>query len=159
MAKKLKVGDVIRGYRITKVFGPGMMAISYGAEAPAGAEGLLQAVQVAGPDGRLVPGLRRLPEGAVRPAWRGGKADNFAVRQLDAFEEIWGGRCYFSGYEFVENGADLQQCSTRSASSIAGPGRAPTRRSRGLGPARHLGARCSWPGSRRCTRRRSSMPT
>jgi hypothetical protein len=31
MAKKLKVGDAIHGYRITKVFGPGMMAISYGA--------------------------------------------------------------------------------------------------------------------------------
>jgi hypothetical protein len=36
MAKKLKVGDVIRGYRITKVFGPGMMAISYAAEGPDG---------------------------------------------------------------------------------------------------------------------------
>ena len=32
MAKKLKVGDVIRGYRVTKVFGPGAMAISYAAE-------------------------------------------------------------------------------------------------------------------------------
>ena len=36
MAKKLKVGDVIHGYRITKVFGPGMMAISYAALSPAG---------------------------------------------------------------------------------------------------------------------------
>ena len=36
MAKKLKVGDVIRGYRVTKVFGPGMMAISYSAQAPDG---------------------------------------------------------------------------------------------------------------------------
>ena len=36
MAKKLKVGDVIRGYRITKVFGPGMMAISYAARSPSG---------------------------------------------------------------------------------------------------------------------------
>ena len=31
MAKKLRVGDTIRGYRVTKVFGPGMMAISYAA--------------------------------------------------------------------------------------------------------------------------------
>ena len=31
MAKKLKVGDEINGYRITDVFGPGAMAISYGA--------------------------------------------------------------------------------------------------------------------------------
>ena len=36
MAKKLKVGDKIRGYRITKVFGPGMMAISYAAQASTG---------------------------------------------------------------------------------------------------------------------------
>jgi hypothetical protein len=36
MAKKLKVGDRIHGYRITKVFGPGMMAISYAAQAPSG---------------------------------------------------------------------------------------------------------------------------
>jgi len=32
MAKKLKAGDTVRGYRINKVFGPGMMAISYAAE-------------------------------------------------------------------------------------------------------------------------------
>ena len=32
MAKKLKVGDAIRGYRVTKVFGPGAMAISYAAQ-------------------------------------------------------------------------------------------------------------------------------
>ena len=36
MAKKLKVGDKIRQCRITKVLGPGMMAISYGAQAPTG---------------------------------------------------------------------------------------------------------------------------
>ena len=36
MAKKLRVGDSIRGYRVTKIFGPGMMAISYAAEGPGG---------------------------------------------------------------------------------------------------------------------------
>ena len=36
MAKKLKVGDTIRGYRVTKVFGPGAMAISYAAATPDG---------------------------------------------------------------------------------------------------------------------------
>jgi hypothetical protein len=40
MAKKLKVGDTIRGYRVTKVFGPGMMAKSYGAETASGGEDL-----------------------------------------------------------------------------------------------------------------------
>ena len=38
-----------------------------------------------------------------------GKADNFAVAHVDSFEEAWGGRCYFQAYQFVENGADLQQ--------------------------------------------------
>jgi hypothetical protein len=36
MAKKLKEGDVLNGYRITKVFGPGAMAISYAAQSPTG---------------------------------------------------------------------------------------------------------------------------
>ena len=36
MAKKLKVGDALRGYTVTKVFGPGAMAISYAAESPDG---------------------------------------------------------------------------------------------------------------------------
>ena len=40
MAKKLKIGDRLHGYRITKVFGPGMMAISYGAQDGHGAESI-----------------------------------------------------------------------------------------------------------------------
>ena len=42
MAKKLRVGDSIRGYRITKIFGPGMMAISYAAEGPGDAQVFLK---------------------------------------------------------------------------------------------------------------------
>ncbi len=40
---------------------------------------------------------------------RAGKAANLAVRQIDAFEEVWGGPCYFQVFEFVHSGADLQQ--------------------------------------------------
>ena len=40
---------------------------------------------------------------------RNGKAVHFAVAQIDAFEERWGGPCYFQAYEFVENGDDLQK--------------------------------------------------
>jgi serine/threonine protein kinase len=40
---------------------------------------------------------------------RNGKAVHFAVAQVDAFEERWGGPCYFQAYEFVENGDDLQK--------------------------------------------------
>jgi eukaryotic-like serine/threonine-protein kinase len=40
---------------------------------------------------------------------RSGKAANYAVRLVDAFEQTWGGPTYFQAYEFVENGGDLQQ--------------------------------------------------
>lgn len=108
MAKKLKVGDSIRGYRITKVFGPGMMAISYAAQAPSGAKVFFKQYKSPAPTvvwyKDFVAYQKELSARIVR-----GKADNFAVAQLDAFEEKWGGTCYFSVYQFVENGADLQQ--------------------------------------------------
>ena len=66
MAKKLKVGDVIRGYHITKVFGPGMMAISYGAISPTGGASFLQTVQIAGADGSLVRFVCRISARACR---------------------------------------------------------------------------------------------
>ncbi|HXG72077.1 MAG TPA: protein kinase [Gemmatimonadaceae bacterium] len=108
MAKKLKVGDRIRGYRITKVFGPGAMAISYAAEAA---------------DGRKIF-FKQYKSPAVTVIWykafvdyqqelaarvRSGKAAHYAVQLVDAFEERWGGPTYFQAYEFVEHGGDLQQ--------------------------------------------------
>jgi serine/threonine protein kinase len=108
MAKKLKVGDVVRGYRITKVFGPGMMAISYAAQAPAGGKVFFK--QYKSPAPSVVwyqPFVAYQRELSARV--RSGRAAHFAVKQLDAFEEMWGGRCYFQVYEFVENGEDLQK--------------------------------------------------
>ncbi|HEX8413316.1 MAG TPA: protein kinase, partial [Sphingomicrobium sp.] len=108
MAKKLKVGDTIRGYRILKVFGPGMMAISYAAQAPSGKKVFFKQYKSPAPTVVWYPDFvayqKELSARVVK-----GKADNFAVAQVDAFEEIWGGRCYFQAYTFVENGADLQQ--------------------------------------------------
>jgi eukaryotic-like serine/threonine-protein kinase len=108
MAKKLKVGDTIRGYRITKVFGPGMMAISYGAQAPSGVKVFFKQYKSPAPTvvwyAAFVAYQKELSDRV-----RKGKAAHFAVRQMDAFEERWGGACYFQAYEFVENGADLQQ--------------------------------------------------
>ena len=108
MAKKLKVGDVIRGYRITKVIGPGMMAVAYAAQAPTGAKVFLKQYKSPAPTvvwyDAFVAYQREL-SGRVR----NGKAAHFAVHQVDAFEETWGGLCYFQAYEFVEAGADLQQ--------------------------------------------------
>jgi serine/threonine protein kinase len=107
MAKKLKAGDTIHGYRVTKVFGPGMMAISYGAQAPDSRKVFLK--QYKSPAPTVVwykPFVAYQKELSARV--RNGAASHFAVNQLDAFEEIWGGRCYFQAYEFVENGADLQ---------------------------------------------------
>jgi eukaryotic-like serine/threonine-protein kinase len=108
MAKKLKVGDVIRGYRITKVFGPGMMAISYGALSRTGDKVFFK--QYKSPAPTVVwydefVGYQKELSARVR----NGKAAHFAVQQLDAFEEVWGGACYFQAYEFVEKGGDLQQ--------------------------------------------------
>ena len=108
MAKKLKVGDILHGYRITKVFGPGMMAISYGAQTPTGQKIFFKQYKSPAPTvvwyDAFIAYQKEL-SGRVRD----GKAGHFAVRQLDAFEELWGGPCYFTAYEFVENGADLQQ--------------------------------------------------
>ena len=108
MAKKLKAGDTIRGYRITKVFGPGMMAISYAAQSRTGQKVFFKQYKSPAPTvvwyEAFVNYQKELSERV-----RSGKAGHFAVRQLDAFEERWGGPCYFQVYEFVENGADLQQ--------------------------------------------------
>jgi serine/threonine protein kinase len=107
MAKKLKVGDYIRGYRITKVFGPGMMAISYGAVAPDGRKVFFKQYKSPAP---TVVWYQAFVKYQKELSARVGdsNAAHFAVRQVDAFEEIWGGPCYFQAYEFVENGADLQ---------------------------------------------------
>jgi len=108
MAKKLKVGDVIRGYRITKVIGPGMMAVAYAAQSPTGAKVFLKQYKSPAPTvvwyDAFVAYQRELSKRV-----RDGKAAHFAVNQLDAFEETWGGLCYFQAYEFVDAGADLQQ--------------------------------------------------
>lgn len=108
MAKKLKVGDVIRGYRITKVFGPGMMAISYAAQTSTGAKVFFKQYKSPSPTVVWYDAFVAYQK-ELSARVRNGKAAHLAVRQLDAFEEVWGGPCYFQAYEFVENGADLQQ--------------------------------------------------
>ncbi|EIM26749.1 protein kinase domain-containing protein [Microvirga lotononidis] len=108
MAKKLKVGDRIRQYRVTKVFGPGMMAISYGAEAPTGVKIFLKQYKSPAPTVVWYKAFVAY-QNELGARVRNGRAAQFAVRQVDAFEEVWGGPCYFQAFEFVENGADLQQ--------------------------------------------------
>lgn len=108
MAKKLKVGDTIRGYRVTKSFGPGAMAISYAAQSADGRKIFLK--QYKSPAPTVVwygPFVDYQQEIASRV--RNGKAAHYAVRLVDAFEERWGGPCYFQAIEFVENGGDLGQ--------------------------------------------------
>lgn len=106
MAKKLKVGDTIRGYRITKVFGPGMMAISYGAETRAGAKVFLK--QYKSPSTQVVwyPEFVEYQKEVSRRIQKG-KAAHYAVGLIEAFEETWGGPTYFAVYEFVADGHDL----------------------------------------------------
>jgi serine/threonine protein kinase len=125
MAKKLKVGDTIRGYRILKVFGPGMMAISYAAQAPDGRKVFFKQYKSPAPTvvwyRDFVTYQKELAARVVR-----GKADNFAVGHVDSFEEVWGGRCYFQAFQFVENGADLQQVLDKERESHRANGKAPT---------------------------------
>ncbi|MBA2707300.1 MAG: protein kinase [Gemmatimonadaceae bacterium] len=108
MAKKLRVGDSIRGYRVTKVFGPGMMAISYGAQSAGGEKIFLKQYKSPAPTviwyNDYVEYQRELSRRV-----REGKGSHYAVRMVDAFEERWGGPCYFQAYEFIEHGGDLQQ--------------------------------------------------
>ncbi|HLL18295.1 MAG TPA: protein kinase, partial [Rubrivivax sp.] len=108
MAKKLKVGDVVGAYRITKVFGPGMMAISYGAQSASGEKVFFKQYKSPAPTVVWYPAFVAYQK-ELSARVRSGKAAHFAVRQLDAFQAQWGGPCYFQAYEFVENGADLQQ--------------------------------------------------
>ena len=125
MAKKLKVGDSIRGYRILKVFGPGMMAISYAAQAPSGRKVFLKQYKSPAPTvvwyKDFVDYQKELAARVMR-----GKADNFAVGHVDSFEEVWGGRCYFQAFQFVENGADLQQVLDKEREAHRATRKAPT---------------------------------
>jgi serine/threonine protein kinase len=108
MAKKLKAGDVIHGYEVTKVFGPGMMAISYGALAPDGRKVFLKQYKSPAPSVVWYPAFVAYQR-ELGARVQGGAAARFAVAQIDAFEEQWGGRCYFQAFEFVDNGDDLQK--------------------------------------------------
>src|SRR5688500_7916514 len=107
MAKKLKVGDTIRGYRVTKIFGPGMMAISYGALSPAGERVFLKQYKSPTP---AVVWYRQFVayQHELSGRIRNGKAAHHAVRLLETFEERWGGPTYFAAYELVDNGRDLE---------------------------------------------------
>ena len=107
MAKKLKVGDTMRGYRVTKVFGPGAMAISYAAQSRDGTKIFLKQYKSPAPTVIWYPAFVDYQQ-ELAARVRGGKAAHYAVRLVDAFEEKWGGPCYFQAYEFVEHGSDLQ---------------------------------------------------
>lgn len=106
MAKKLRVGDSIRGYRVTKIFGPGMMAISYAAEGPGGVKVFLKQYKSPSPAVIWYPQFVEYQQELSRRV-RDGKASRYAVRLVDAFEETWGGRTYFAAFELVANARDL----------------------------------------------------
>lgn len=126
MAKKLKVGDVLRGYRVTRVFGPGMMAISYGAQSASGQKVFLKQYKSPAPSVVWYDDFIAYQK-ELSARVRDGAAAHFAVRQVDAFEERWGGPCYFQAYEFVENGADLQHMIDESREKHRATGVSPTR--------------------------------
>jgi len=108
MAKKLRVGDMVRGYRVTKVLGPGMMAISYAAEAPGGTKIFLKQYKSPSPSVVWYPQFVEYQQELSRRV-EAGKAARYAIRLIDAFEETWGARTYFAAYEFVSDGRGLDQ--------------------------------------------------
>ncbi len=106
MAKKLKEGDEINGYRITRVFGPGAMAISYAAQSPTGQKVFFKQYKSPAVTVEWYRDYVRYQRELHRRVEEG-PARNYCVRTIDAFEAVWGGRNYFQVFEFVENGADL----------------------------------------------------
>jgi hypothetical protein len=123
MAKKLKVGDRLRGYTVTKVFGPGAMAISYAAAVADGRKIFLKQYKSPAPTvvwyGAFVDYQQELARACAR---QGGQ---LRVRLVDAFEERWGGPTYFQAYEFVEHGGDLQQILDEERAEHERTGRSP----------------------------------
>ncbi|HEY8359936.1 MAG TPA: protein kinase [Ramlibacter sp.] len=126
MAKKLKIGDTINGYRITQVFGPGMMAISYAAQAPSGVRVFFKQYKSPAPSVVWYSAFVAYQK-ALAERVRASRAAHFAVRQVDAFEAVWGGRSYFQAFEFVESGADLQHLIDQDLDSRLPEGRATVR--------------------------------
>lgn len=108
MAKKLRVGDTVRGYRVTRVLGPGMMAISYAAEAASGARVFLKQYKSPSPSVVWYSQFVEYQQELSRRV-ESGKAARYAIGLIDAFEETWGGRTYFAAYEFVSDGRGLDQ--------------------------------------------------
>jgi serine/threonine protein kinase len=84
------------------------MAISYAAQAPNGSKIFLKQYKSPAPTVVWYSAFVDYQQ-ELAARIRNGKASQFAVRLVDAFEEVWGGPCYFQAYEFVERGGDLQQ--------------------------------------------------
>ena len=133
-----------------------MMAIAYAAQAPTGSKVFLKQYKSPAPTVVWYDAFVAY-QGALwaRAEWEG---CSFRSASSDAFEETWGGLCYFQAYEFVEAGADLQQMLEEEREQY--------RRTKALplaipqcGHDTSPGQRCSWPGLRPCTRQRLSMPT
>jgi hypothetical protein len=122
MAKKLKAGDEINGYTITKVFGPGAMAISYEARSRSGERVFFKQYKSPAVTVEWYRGFVRYQKELNRRIAES-PARNYCVRAVDAFEAVWGGRNYFQAIEFVENGADLGGIFEQEAE--ANGGRAP----------------------------------
>lgn len=123
MAKKLKVGDVVNGYRVTRVFGPGAMAISYAAQSPSGQSVFFK--QYKSPSVTLDwyrPYVRYQKE--LHRRIEESPARNYCVRTLDTFEAVWGGRTYFQVFELIENGDDLGGIFEEEHVAVGGRGRA-----------------------------------
>ena len=145
MAKKLKVGDVIRGYRITKVFGPGMMAISYAAQAPTGEKVFFKQYKSPAPTVVWYDGLRRLPEGALGARAAAARPRTSRCARSMRSRRRWGGPLLLPGLrvrrERRRPAADARRGARAASPDQGARRRAIPRSGRGTSPGR----RCSWP--------------
>jgi eukaryotic-like serine/threonine-protein kinase len=107
MAKKLKPGQSVQGYKITKLLVQGGFALSYSAVAPDGRPVFLKQYKSPTPVVDWYDGYVTYQDQLQHRLEESG-ADAFCVKMLAAFEAVWGGSTYFQVFELIERGKSLE---------------------------------------------------
>ena len=108
MAKLVKEGDVVHGYRVTKLLNRGAMATSYAAMAPSGDKVFLK--QYKSPS-VTVPWYRDYVayQQELKRRVEGSGAQNFSYRMIEFFEADYGPRTFFQVFEFIQGDLDMEK--------------------------------------------------
>ena len=107
MAKLLRPGDTIRGYKIKRLLNKGAYAIAFDAVSPSRERVFLK--QYKSPSPKL-PWFKDYVayQKEMKARIEGSRVKHFCGRIVDFFTEKWGTPCYFQIFEFVESGHDLE---------------------------------------------------